>query len=93
MAKTTKTVSFDTVRDADLLAWLDNQANASEAVRAALREHVQGAGVTIADVWQAVKALDRKIANGITVQAGSDASGGDAPGTETAALNLDNLGL
>ncbi len=56
MAKTTKTICFDTDRDADLLAWLDGQENTSEAVREAIRVAIapRRPAVTLEQVYQAV---------------------------------------
>ena len=91
MTKTTKTISFDTERDADLLAWLDAHKNTSEAVRNALRGTIKP-GVTLDEVYRAVKALERKVGSGpVVVQSESVAA--DAPGTEAAGEALDSLGL
>ena len=94
MAKTTKTISFDTVRDADLLAWLNAQENVSGAVRDALRSAVvlDRSSVTLEQVYQAIKDLEDKILVG-SVVAQAEHMDVDLPGTEEAAKALDALGL
>ena len=94
MAKTTKTISFDTERDADLLAWLNAQENVSGAVRDALRSAVvlDRSSVTLEQVYQAIKDLEDKILVG-SVAAQAEHIDVDLPGTEQAAKALDALGL
>ncbi len=93
MGRTTRSFSFDNARDADLLAWLDDQENASQAVRDALRAAMAGVtGVTLDEVYEAVRALEQKIGTAplaLPVERGE----GDAPGTSAAAENLSRLGL
>ena len=94
MAKTTKTISFDTERDADLLAWLNAQENVSGAVRDALRSalgRVQS-NITLEHVYQAVLDLEARIVGGV-VTAPAERLDADLPGTEEAARALDTLGL
>jgi hypothetical protein len=96
MARTTKTITFDTERDADLLAWLEGQKNQAEAVRAALRAAIapQASTVTLDQVYRAIQELKSKIQSGpVMVQAETETQNGDAPGTEAAAMALDSLGL
>jgi hypothetical protein len=94
MAKTTKTIAFDTDRDADLLAWLGAQKNVSRAVRDALRSAITPtpSQVTLDRVYRAIKDLESRIQFGsVVIQA--EQSNGDAPGTEEAASTLNSLGL
>ena len=95
MARVVRSVSFDTDRDADLLAWLDAQKNQSEAVRQALRSNVarRPPEVTLEQVYQAVLDLSSKVEVGAVVIRDANESSGDAPGTEAAAKALDGLGL
>ena len=96
MAKITKTICFDTERDADLLAWLATQENTSEAVREALRMTIapRPPEVTMDKVYQVVLDLRAKIESGtVNVRAETETQNGDAPGTEQAAMALDGLGL
>jgi hypothetical protein len=90
MAKTTRTICFDTDRDADLLAWLDGQENTSGAIRAAVRSAIapHRQEVTLEQVYQAVLDLASR-----SVIVRAETQSGDAPGTEQAAMALDGLGL
>jgi hypothetical protein len=86
-----RTFTLDTQRDAMLLAWLDAQANQSETVRTALRNHYDESQVTLADVYRAVQAVEQRLADGVTL-------GAPAPQSQPAedpdlADALDNLGL
>ena len=94
MTKTTKTISFDTERDADLLAWLNAQENVSGAVRDALRSAlgIEHSSVTLEDVYHAVLDLEARIV-GRSVSAPAEHIDADLPGTEEAARALDALGL
>lgn len=95
MARTTRTITFDTERDADLLTWLDAQKNVSQAVRDVLRASIayHRQETTIDQVYHAVLDLSAKVEAGAIVRVESETHDGDAPGTEAAALALDNLGL
>ena len=90
-----KTITLDTERDGDLLAWLDAQRNTSEAVREALRAAIgpRRADVTLNEVYRAVLDLSAKVATGAVLVQGAATYDGDAPGTEQAAIALDTLGL
>lgn len=90
--KTVVTVSLDTEADKDILRWLDQQENRSAAMRAAIREHLGGGGVTLGDVYQAVKEIERRIEAGVVVgrvQAGAGESWEEPPDVAAA---LDALG-
>lgn len=54
--------SLDTEEDRDILRWLERQdgRHRSAAIREALRARLTG-GVTLGDVYQAVKDLERKL--------------------------------
>lgn len=79
-------VSFDERDDRDLLRWLGRQKNKSEAVRTAIRAQLGGGGVTLTDVFQAVKGLERKLEAGAVV-VGNGSGGGDVPADVKAALD------
>jgi hypothetical protein len=64
--KVTITISLDADEDRDLLRWLGRQENRSAAVREALRARASG-GITLGDVYQAVKAVERLIRSGVVV--------------------------
>lgn len=91
MARQTITFVLDTIRDRDILRWLEGQENKSAAIREAIRAHLGRSGITLVDVYEAIQDLKR---------------GGWMPGSETqapaAAVNdeppdvaaaLDSLGL
>lgn len=86
MAQVTYSLKIDTETDADLVRWLDRQDNKSAAIRTALRGHIRGNSVSLGDVYQAVKALERKIAAGVIVTA-SDDDYTDEPPEAAAALD------
>lgn len=81
-------------KDADIIRWLDAQEGSkSEAIRKAIRAHLGRQGITLADVYQAIKEMDRKLARGVVV-ATEDATTGDLPDEPAdLAATLDNLGL
>jgi len=68
--------SLDTDEDRDLLRWLGRQENRSAAIREVLRVRVSG-GVTLGDVYQAVKEVERLIRSGVVVT-GAPADDSDA---------------
>jgi hypothetical protein len=78
MAKITVSFAVDSDRDGDLVRWLDG---------------VGRGGVTLGDVYQAVKALERKMGTGAVVASLplSDRDEPDAPPDVLAAL--DSLGV
>ena len=97
MARKTVTFKLDTEADRDLVRWLDGlpKRKRSEAIRGALRDSLGRGGVTIGDVYQIVKALERKLQAGAVAVAPAPAAGSDeqeeAPPDVLAAL--DSLGL
>jgi hypothetical protein len=90
--KITITFSLDAETDRDLLRWLDRQDNRSEAIRASIRAHISGC-VTLGDVYQAVRNLERTLKSGMVVQNNtSDDGDWDEPPAAAAALDaLANL--
>lgn len=60
-------VSMDAEADRDLLQWLEQQENRSGAVREALRAYIGRSGVTLGDVYQVVRDLERKLQAGAIV--------------------------
>lgn len=93
------TVAFDRQADRDILRWLEVQENRSAAIREALRAYLGRGGVTLADVYQAVRDLERRLRAGLVVAADpAIASGAKQPDEEeppdlAAALDaLANLG-
>lgn len=91
--KVTITFSLDAEEDKGLLDWLERQENRSAVIRDALRARLTG-GVTLGDVYQAVKDLERKLdrklqAVAVTVQDAPDDDWNEPP--DVAAV-LDALG-
>jgi hypothetical protein len=96
MSKITKTVSFDTETDRDILRWLDQQENRSAAVREAIRAHIERGGVTISDVYQIVKRLERKIEAGavaIRAETAENDAWNEDPDLAAALAGLGKIGL
>jgi len=95
MATVTVSFTVDGEKDRDLVRWLDGLARRkrSEAIRQALRAHLGQGGVTLGDVYQAVKALERKLGTSVVVASTSlsDRDEPDAPPDVLAAL--DSLGV
>ena len=58
MAKRPITFVVDDQRDRDILRWLDTQDNKSAALRGAIRGAMGRGGLTIGDVYQAVRELE-----------------------------------
>lgn len=88
-----RSFSLDTERDADLLAWIDAQANASAAVRAALRAYSGSSTVTLEMVYQLVRDLDAKLDTGEWIAAGAQTKGVNLDEDADLAAQLDQLGL
>jgi hypothetical protein len=98
MAKVTISFSLDSERDRQVLRYLEGlpRGEKSAAIREALDAHLGGGGVTLSEVYQAVKDIERKLAEGIVLaQAGVGEAGSQVVGEEPVdvAANLDALGL
>lgn len=78
-------MNLDSERDADIVRWLEQQANRSAAMRDAIRAHI-GQGVTLLDIYREIQDLKRR-SFVVAVQPGSD--GPEEP--PEAAANLDKL--
>lgn len=95
MATMTVCFTLDSAKDRDLIRWMDNlrKRKRSEAIREALRGHLERNGVTLGDVYQAIKELERKLDAGMVaatlLQPISDVQ--NEPSEAAAAL--DTLGL
>jgi hypothetical protein len=89
--KTFTNISLDTEADKDILRWLERQENKSAAIRVAIREHIGRNGITLGDVYRAVKDLERKLEAGAVVLAGgageSEGDSWDEPDDAAAALD------
>ena len=94
MAKVTVSFTLDGEADRDLVHWLDRlpKGKRSEAVREALREHLGRGGVTLGDVYQAVKDLERKLQAGAVVACAAPVQEDDWDEPPDAAAALDALG-
>lgn len=75
MPKVTISFTLDSTEDRDILRWLEAQENRSAAIREALRASLGRGGVTLADVYQAVKDLERRLWSGSVVPAGPTGQG------------------
>lgn len=80
-------VSFNPDTDADILDWLQSQAEGerSAAIRAALRSHLDQQSITLADVYHAIMELKRRAV--VAVNPAAPASVEDPEITD----NLDSL--
>jgi len=87
--RVTKSVSLDIEADRDILRWLAAQPNASEAIRLAIRAYQGRGSVTLGDVYQAVRDLERKLQSGAVVM--PDTEDWKEPSEAAAALKA--LGL
>lgn len=92
MAKRTETFTFDDTEYPALARWLDNlpKRGKSKAVREALSSYLAH-DVSLGDVYQAVKELERKVGQGVILSNGNHKEASDEP--EDVAAALDNLGL
>jgi hypothetical protein len=91
MARQTITFVLDTVRDRDILYWLEGQQNKSAAIREAIRTHLGRSGLTLADVYEAIQDLKRSgWVPGPAAQAPAEAANDEPPDVAAA---LDSLGL
>ena len=98
MTKVTISFTLDSERDRRILRHLEglHRGEKSAAIRHALAMQMGGARVTLGDVYQAVKDLERKVANSIVVAQDDSREGPvqeavDEPAD--VAANLDSLGL
>lgn len=89
--KVTLSFTLDDTEDRDLLRWLEGQENRSAAIREALRAYLGRGGVTLADVYQAVKDLERRLWSGSVVAAGRADAPGDPEEPPDLAAALDAL--
>ena len=91
MAKVTVSFTYDDEADKDIARWLNRlpKRKRSEAIRAALRDHLGRGGVTLGDVYQAVKALERKLGAGVVIAGtqGQDTDMVEEPPDAAAALD------
>jgi hypothetical protein len=91
MAKVTICFTLDADDDKDLTHWLDAQDNRSAAIREAIREHVGRHSVTVGDVLQAVRNLERKIKAGAVIAGESPTEGSEYTEPPDVAAALDAL--
>lgn len=98
MTKVTISFTLDSERDRRVLRYLERlpRGEKSAAIRHALDLQMGGGGVTLGDLYQAIKDLERKVANRPMVVQGSGADNEfqalvDEPAD--VAANLDSLGL
>lgn len=91
MAKHVVNFVLNTETDRDIIRWLDRQENRSAAIRGAIREHIGGGGVTLGDVFRAVKDLEHKIQTGAVLVAGTDTAEDEWSEPPEAAAALDAL--
>ncbi len=95
MATMTVCFTLDSDKDRDLIRWMDNlpKRKRSEAIREALHVHLGQGGVTLGDVYQAVKELERKLDAGMVMVTSSEPISDDQNEPTEAAAALDALGL
>jgi hypothetical protein len=98
MARVTFSFTLDSEKDRRIIRYLNDlpHGGKGEAIREALEAHVVGAGVSLADVYQVVKEIDRKLARGVVVAGGAEPSRGlpgDVIQDADILERLDNLGL
>jgi len=67
--KVTVSFTLDDERDHKIIRWLRSlsRGERSAAIRVVLDAHLGGAGVTLGDVYQTVREIDRKLRNGAFV--------------------------
>jgi hypothetical protein len=90
MGSVTITVSLDSDRDRDLMRWIESipKRHRSETIRDTLRQGLgRVSGVTLGEVYQAVKDLERKLSASVVV---TETGPGEPPDIAAA---LDSLGL
>lgn len=57
-----RTFSFNAERDRVILEWLDNQANASQAVRDIIKASIEG-GIGLEDIMREIERLRKELDN------------------------------
>ena len=97
MMGTKVVVSFalDAERDRRILRWLNAQPNRSAAIRTALEAHLGGGGVTLGDVYRAIRDLEHRLDQGVVMAQGGPVEGqhDDDPELAQALANIADLGL
>ena len=98
MARVVMSFTLDSQKDVRILRYLEGLPRGEKlaAIRDALHAHLGGGGVTLGDVYQAVKELERTLGSGsVLVQARSvgDVSQTLADEPADVAASLDGLGL
>lgn len=98
MARVVMSFTLDSQKDVRILRYLEGlpRGEKSAAIRDALRAHLGSGGVTLEDVYQAVKDLEYKLGSCfVSAQPGSvgDVSQTFVDEPADVAANLDGLGL
>ena len=98
MARVVMSFALDSQKDKRILHYLEGLPGGerSKAIRDALHAHLGSGGITLGDVYQAIKDLERKVGNDwVLAQAGSEEHNRHGSDDEPAdvAAKLDGLGL
>ena len=98
MARVVMSFALDSQKDRRILHYLEGlpRGEKSKAIRGALHAHLGSGGVTLEDIYQAVRDLERKIGSDfVLVKAGGMERASQTLTDEPAdvAANLDGLGL
>ena len=93
MPKVAYSFKLDTNENSRVIRWLEEQTNKSDAIRDVLTEHVTtSTGVSLGDIYQAVKDLERKMrAGSVAIQANRDEDWHEDPDLAAALTSLGNL--
>jgi hypothetical protein len=91
MSKMIISFSLNPDKDRRIVQWLNGQQNKSAAIREALEAHLGGGGITLSDIYWAVRELERKIGSGASAISVLDSLSTSEP--PDVAANLDALGL
>ena len=91
MSKVIISFSLNPDKDRRIVQWLNSQQNKSAAIREALEAYLGGGGITLPDVYRAVRELERKIESGALAVSAPGPVPADEP--PDVAANLDALGL
>ena len=93
MATVTVCFTVDNDEDRDLVRWLDSlpKRKRSDAIRKTLRAGLDRGGVTLGDVYQVVKGLERRLQNGAAIASPSPEPTCDWDEPLEAAAALDSL--